>query len=77
MLEVAGNAAFLVDPEDVDSIREAIIRLMSDGRLRESLVSAGYENARRFQAASVAAQYESIYYQRCREAALPNSMAST
>jgi glycosyltransferase involved in cell wall biosynthesis len=41
--EVAGEAALLVDPNDVDAIAEGLVRLFADLRLRERLVAAGRE----------------------------------
>jgi glycosyltransferase involved in cell wall biosynthesis len=46
--EVAGDAALLFDPEDVDAIRAAIERLLSDEVERRRLVAAGRERAARF-----------------------------
>ena len=61
MLEVAGEAACLADPDDVTAIRAAVQRVMQDAALRESLVLQGLANVRRFQAAAVAASYRAIY----------------
>lgn len=46
--EVAGDAALLVDPTDVDAIANAMLRLSQDEVLREQLIEAGYANVRRF-----------------------------
>jgi glycosyltransferase involved in cell wall biosynthesis len=46
--EVAGDAALLVDPQDVDEIAAAMLRLATDDALRADLVERGYANARRF-----------------------------
>ena len=46
--EVAGDAALLVDPTDVDAIADAILRLATDDGLRASLVERGLENVKRF-----------------------------
>jgi len=43
MPEIAGDAALLVDPLDVNSIAQAMVRLASSAELRQSLVSRGYE----------------------------------
>jgi glycosyltransferase involved in cell wall biosynthesis len=60
--EVAGDAALLFDPEDVDAIRAATERLLGDGELRERLRAAGRERAARFTwevtAAGTVASYE-------------------
>jgi glycosyltransferase involved in cell wall biosynthesis len=39
--EVAGDAALLIDPNDVDAIAEGLVRLFGDPALRERLVAAG------------------------------------
>ncbi len=46
--EVAGNAALLVDPRDVDALADAMLRLSQDEALRQKLIAAGYENVKRF-----------------------------
>lgn len=46
--EVAGDAALLVDPTDVDAIANAMLRLSQDEVLRQQLIEAGYANVRRF-----------------------------
>jgi glycosyltransferase involved in cell wall biosynthesis len=61
MPEVAGTGALLVDPLDVRSIREGIQRIISDSVLRESLIQNGFENAKRFDAETIAQQYLNTY----------------
>lgn len=46
--EVAGDAALLVDPLDVDAIADAMYRLVSDPSLRAELARRGLENVKRF-----------------------------
>jgi glycosyltransferase involved in cell wall biosynthesis len=46
--EVAGDAAILVDPTDVDAIADAMLRLSQDEALRQQLIARGYENVKRF-----------------------------
>lgn len=46
--EVAGDAALLVDPTDIDAIADAMLRLSRDEELRQQLIAAGYENVKRF-----------------------------
>lgn len=46
--EVAGDAALLVDPEDVSSVAEALRRLLREPRLREELAARGRARAARF-----------------------------
>lgn len=46
--EVAGNAAILVDPLDVDAIAAGLYQLLNDEALRRELVRRGTKNSRRF-----------------------------
>lgn len=46
--EIAGDAALLVDPTDVDAIADAMLRLSQDEALRQRLIEAGYANVKRF-----------------------------
>jgi glycosyltransferase involved in cell wall biosynthesis len=46
--EIAGDAALLVDPHDVDAIAAAMLRLATDDALRAELVERGLANAQRF-----------------------------
>jgi glycosyltransferase involved in cell wall biosynthesis len=46
--ELAGPAAVLVDPEEVESIAEGIRRVIMDLGLREQLIGAGWERAKEF-----------------------------
>ena len=46
--EIAGDAALLVDPTDVDAIANAMLQLSQDEPLRQRLIAAGYENVKRF-----------------------------
>jgi glycosyltransferase involved in cell wall biosynthesis len=46
--EIAGNAALLVDPYQVDEIAAAMIKLHTDESLRDSLVRAGFERCKAF-----------------------------
>lgn len=64
MPEAAGGAALLVNPEDTQSIHEAVRSILSDPRLRERLVGDGLKNAARFHPRVIAAQYESLYRKR-------------
>ncbi|HEY6136801.1 MAG TPA: glycosyltransferase family 1 protein [Thermoanaerobaculia bacterium] len=46
--EFAGDAALLVDPGDLDGLREAIARLLRDPTLRRELRARGPERAKRY-----------------------------
>ena len=61
MKEVAGNGAMLVDPNDVESIRAGITKVIGEPDLRNSLIEEGIENVKRFSADTIAAQYAGYY----------------
>lgn len=67
MSEVAGGAACLVDPFDVDSIRKGILRVIGEPAYRDDLVRRGFENVKRFSAEEVGRLYVKLY----RELAMP------
>lgn len=48
MPEVCGDAAAYCDPEDEDSIYDALRSVLDDDRLRHNLIEGGLENAKRF-----------------------------
>lgn len=61
MTEVAANAACLVDPFDVASIRTGVLRIIKEKGYRESLISKGFENVKRFDPEFIASQYAMLY----------------
>lgn len=61
MPEAAGDGALFVDPESVESINRAVLSLLGDQELRESLKEKGTANVSRFQASVVAASYVGVY----------------
>src|SRR3989344_2728203 len=46
--EVAGDAAFFVEPDDVDSIASGIKKVMGNAKLRKDLSRRGLEQAKKF-----------------------------
>ncbi len=48
LVEIAGDAALLVDPEDPQEISSALGRLLGDSRLRTELAEKGLARAQRF-----------------------------
>ncbi len=54
--EIAGDAALLVDPTDVEAIADAMLRLSQDEALRQRLIAAGYVNVQRFSWEKAAAE---------------------
>lgn len=61
MPEVAGDAACLVDPFDVMSIRQGILKVINDFGYRERLIQQGFKNIERFRPKKIAQQYVTIY----------------
>jgi glycosyltransferase involved in cell wall biosynthesis len=61
--EVAGDAAFLVDPHDIHAIAQAITKIMEDKSLRENLRQKGYAQAQRYTWSQAATKMLSIYQQ--------------
>jgi glycosyltransferase involved in cell wall biosynthesis len=62
MPEVLGDAALLVDPENVDELAAAIVRALDDGALRDTLRAKGLERAARFTWASTATATLDVYH---------------
>ena len=64
MPEVAGDAALLVDPTDVDALADALLRLGTDDALRADLAARGRVRAAGFTweaaARAVAALYREL-----------------
>ncbi len=48
MPEVAGKGAILIDPESIDQIKDAMLRLIKDGGLRKRLVIEGQRQLQKF-----------------------------
>jgi len=59
--EVAGNAALLVNPENVFEIRRGLQRVLLDPVLRERMKIRGYEQAKRFSWTSSVSRILEIY----------------
>lgn len=61
MPEVAGGAALLVDPFDVEDITNAMAKLLGDGELREELIRKGREVAKAYSWKRTAEGYLKLY----------------
>jgi len=59
--EVAGNAAYFVNPHDIKEIRNGITELLQNIPLRNNLIKLGKQNIKRFQPQHIAQQYLNIY----------------
>jgi len=58
---VANKAALVVDPFDTNSIKKAIVELMNNAHLRNSLKEKGRLNAQRFKIEQIALKHLEIY----------------
>ncbi len=61
MPDVARDAACLVDPFNVESIRNAVRRICREEGYSDKLIEAGFRNARRFDLEVIAEAYRSEY----------------
>lgn len=61
MPEVAGDAALLVDPENVAEIREAILKIIHDEKLRNELIEKGLNNVKRFSKEFIGQKFADLY----------------
>jgi glycosyltransferase involved in cell wall biosynthesis len=59
--EVCGDAAYYVDPYDVDSIAEGISRVVTDEELRNGLSKKGLANAAKFSWAKSAQEHLKVF----------------
>ena len=64
MPEVAGeNSAIFVDPYDVSSIREGVLKAVGDREASERIIANGYSNAMRFDPVRISNMYLELYKQ--------------
>lgn len=59
--EVAGSGACLVDPYDVNSIRNGILKMIQDDEYRECIVKKGFENVKQYLPEKITSQYLFYY----------------
>lgn len=58
---VAGDAAYLVDPFDIKSIKEGILKLNTNASLRKQLIQNGFKNSKRFLIKDIANKHLKLY----------------
>jgi len=63
MVDVAGEGAFLVDPYEVNSIKEVIVNALSDDDKRENILMKASENIKKYTINRIAHQYLDLYNQ--------------
>jgi glycosyltransferase involved in cell wall biosynthesis len=61
LIEVAGDAACFVNPDDANSIRDGLERIINNETWREELIRRGLANAQRFRADTIARMHASVY----------------
>ena len=61
MPEVAGEAAFYVDPYSIESIAQAMVKVCGDVKARERLIKAGFSRAQEFSWQKTAAKTIEVY----------------
>jgi len=61
MPEVAGDAACLVDPYQVEEIRNGIVKIICDDEYRNELIKRGFENIKRYNPEQIATEYYQLY----------------
>lgn len=59
--EISGNAVMFVDPYNVESIRNAYIKVINDVDIRSLLIAKGTENALRFDAKIITKEFLKLY----------------
>jgi glycosyltransferase involved in cell wall biosynthesis len=61
--EVVGRAAILVNPRDCDQLASALHRVLTDSRLRDSMIKSGLERVTQFNWYRVARGVLSVYHE--------------
>ena len=64
--EVAGDAAVLIDPQSYEQLADALVRVLQDPSLRESLRAKGLERVKQFTWERAARQTLSVYREVCK-----------
>jgi glycosyltransferase involved in cell wall biosynthesis len=59
--EVAGDAAMLVDPYDVEALARGMVSVLTDPALRSTLVARGLARARQFSWAESVHRIHAVY----------------
>ena len=67
MPEVAGDGAILVDPYNIDDIKNAMELIIGDENLRKQLINKGYRNLDRFSWKKCAEETVKVYNEICED----------
>jgi glycosyltransferase involved in cell wall biosynthesis len=65
--EVAGDAALLVNPEDIAELGDTLVRVLEDRALQSALREKGFERARQFTWEKAARRTHALYRELCAE----------
>lgn len=60
--EVAGEAGIMVDPQNINSLAEAMSKVLTDGKLRNNMIRKGLEQAKGFSWEKTAEQTLEVYH---------------
>jgi len=66
LVEVAGDAALLIDPENVQELGEAMVKALKNEPLRRYLKEQGIQRAKQFTWGQAATRTLNLYYELCR-----------
>lgn len=61
MLEIAGDAALLVNPFNIEEIKNGILKIINHDNFRNILCEKGYNNSRRFIISNISDKYLNLY----------------
>jgi glycosyltransferase involved in cell wall biosynthesis len=66
--EIVGDAALLINPQNGEELKEALLKIMNDKNLRNTLISRGFEQVKKFSWRKMAEEtlgvYRSVYNER-------------
>ena len=61
IMEVSGEAAILVNPTNINSIREGFLSIIANASYRDEIIKKGIQNSERFSIQNIASQYLKLY----------------
>jgi len=61
--EIAGDAALLIEPEDIPGLTQTLLRVLNDSTLRAQMIEKGYAQAGQFSWAKTAQETLAVYRQ--------------
>ena len=59
--DIAGDGAYLVNPNNIDDIRKSIQKVMNEDKTRQELIDAGLKNVKKYNPINAAEKYLNIY----------------